>query len=100
MRRSGPDHDPIPTPTPVSVEKPKPRQESLDNRISTQKPQPEVVIPAPSDDLVLDLALEVELQGLEAELIGLESLPLARQDTGRIRTVKARISEILRRLGR
>jgi hypothetical protein len=82
------------------VEKPKPRQESLDNRVSTPKPQPEVVIPAPSDDLVLDLALEVELQGLEAELIGLESLPLARRDTGRIRTVKARISEILRRLGR
>jgi hypothetical protein len=82
------------------VEKPEPRQEALDNKISTPKPQPEEVISAPSDDLVLDLALEVELSGLEAELIMLESLPLAEQDTGRIKTVKASISRILRKLGR
>lgn len=97
MRRGGPEYNVKPTANPAPVEKPKPRHEALNNEApSKPKPRPEADLPSPSVDLIL----EVELLGWEAELAGLEAVPLAKQDTGRIKIVKAAISGILRKLGR
>lgn len=97
MRRGGPEYNIKPTANPAPVEIPKPQHEALNNEAPSKlKPRPEVDLPSPSVNLIL----EVELLGLEAELTRLEALPPDKQDTGRIQTVKGRISEILRKLGR
>ena len=98
MRRRGPDHNPPTTPAPAVT--PKPQHESLaGGNTPTPKLRLKADLPPPSEDLAL-ISLELELQDMETELTGLEALPLAEQDTGRINTVKDRISVILRKLGR